>query len=63
NREGNRRGRNAAGIRPSEIEAREGENKGVNLPPTFGGSLGKKQKQSTPTIIFNLRTGRPLAFD
>ncbi|GKE77454.1 hypothetical protein Tco_1543574 [Tanacetum coccineum] len=37
NREGNRRGRNAEGIRPSEIEAREGHqpstNMGGNLPP------------------------------
>ncbi|GJW09425.1 hypothetical protein Tco_1575252 [Tanacetum coccineum] len=30
--EGNRRGRNAEGIRPSEIEAREGENRGRIFP-------------------------------
>ncbi|GJY56164.1 hypothetical protein Tco_0455279 [Tanacetum coccineum] len=41
NREGNRRGRNAEGIRPSKIEAREGEIWGESSP-TFGGSLGKK---------------------
>ncbi|GKD71005.1 hypothetical protein Tco_1325095 [Tanacetum coccineum] len=32
NREGNRKGRNAEGIRPSKIEAREGENRGRIFP-------------------------------
>ncbi|GKA73349.1 hypothetical protein Tco_0779651 [Tanacetum coccineum] len=41
--EGNRRVRNAEGIRYSEIEARECENRRESSP-TFGGSLGKKQK-------------------
>ncbi|GJW55825.1 reverse transcriptase domain-containing protein [Tanacetum coccineum] len=40
NREGNRRGRNVEGIRPSEIEAREGENRGGHQPSTnMGGNL------------------------
>ncbi|GJZ55128.1 hypothetical protein Tco_0610321 [Tanacetum coccineum] len=39
NREGNRRGRNAEGFRPSEIEARESENRG-NLPPLLAAHLG-----------------------
>ncbi|GKB78726.1 hypothetical protein Tco_1128411 [Tanacetum coccineum] len=43
NREGNKRGRNAEGIRPSEIKAREGGNRG-RIFPTFGSSLGKKRK-------------------
>ncbi|GKG35855.1 hypothetical protein Tco_0441009, partial [Tanacetum coccineum] len=36
---------------------------GVRIFPTFSGSLRKKPKQSALTIIFNLRTGRPSAFD
>ncbi|GKE75656.1 hypothetical protein Tco_1537697, partial [Tanacetum coccineum] len=40
NREGSRRGRNAEGIRPSEIEA---ENKGVNLPPLLVAYLGRNE--------------------
>ncbi|GJZ01016.1 hypothetical protein Tco_0518977 [Tanacetum coccineum] len=43
NRVGNRRGRNAEGIRPSEIEAREGENKGANLPPLLAAHLGRNE--------------------
>ncbi|GJV66554.1 hypothetical protein Tco_1482063 [Tanacetum coccineum] len=42
-REGNRRGRNAEGIRPSEIEAREGENRGANLPPPLAAHLGRNE--------------------
>ncbi|GKB07086.1 hypothetical protein Tco_0835319 [Tanacetum coccineum] len=41
NREGSRRGRNAEGIRPSEIETREDENKGVNLPLLLVVHLGR----------------------
>ncbi|GJZ44030.1 hypothetical protein Tco_0591285 [Tanacetum coccineum] len=37
NREGNRRGRNAEGIRPSEIKAREGET------PPLAAHLGRKE--------------------
>ncbi|GKF42050.1 hypothetical protein Tco_0125392, partial [Tanacetum coccineum] len=47
NGEGNRRGRNAEGIRPSEIEAREGENKGANLPPPLAAHL-VRNKNSQP---------------
>ncbi|GJZ20503.1 hypothetical protein Tco_0557093 [Tanacetum coccineum] len=39
-REENRKGRNAEGIRPSKIEAREGENRGANLPPPLAAHLG-----------------------
>ncbi|GJV69109.1 hypothetical protein Tco_1484618 [Tanacetum coccineum] len=45
--EGSRRGRNAEGIRPSKIEAREDENRGVNLPPLFVTHLGTN-KSSQP---------------
>ncbi|GKB69490.1 hypothetical protein Tco_0930902 [Tanacetum coccineum] len=41
NREGNRRGINAEGVRPSEIETREDENRGVNLPPLLAVHLGR----------------------
>ncbi|GJX37771.1 reverse transcriptase domain-containing protein [Tanacetum coccineum] len=37
------RGRNAEGIRPSDIEAREGENRGVNLPPLLAAHLGRNE--------------------
>ncbi|GJZ73291.1 hypothetical protein Tco_0637437 [Tanacetum coccineum] len=47
NNEGNRRGRNVEGIRPSEIETREGENRGVNLPPPLAAHLGRN-KNSQP---------------
>nr|GFA08609.1 hypothetical protein [Tanacetum cinerariifolium] len=40
NREGSRRGRNAKGIRPSKIEAR---NKGVNLPPLLAAHVGRNK--------------------
>ncbi|GKA15440.1 reverse transcriptase domain-containing protein [Tanacetum coccineum] len=40
NREGNRRGRNAEGTRPSEIEA---EKRGVNLPPLLVTHLGRNK--------------------
>ncbi|GJV54899.1 hypothetical protein Tco_1455904 [Tanacetum coccineum] len=43
NREGNRRGRNAEGFRPLEIEAREGENKGANLPLLLAAYLGRNE--------------------
>ncbi|GJU81409.1 hypothetical protein Tco_1283774 [Tanacetum coccineum] len=43
NREGNRRGRNVEGFRPSEIEAREGENRGANLPPLLVAHLGRNE--------------------
>ncbi|GKG17326.1 hypothetical protein Tco_0362283, partial [Tanacetum coccineum] len=41
NREGSRGGRNAKGIRLSEIEAREDGNRGVNLPPLPATHLGR----------------------
>ncbi|GJZ96019.1 hypothetical protein Tco_0668353 [Tanacetum coccineum] len=44
NREGSRARRNAKGGRPSKIKAREKGNRGINLPPTLGSSLGKKRK-------------------
>ncbi|GJV81943.1 hypothetical protein Tco_1517813 [Tanacetum coccineum] len=40
NREGSRRGRNAEGIRPLEIEAK---NRGVNLPPLLAAHLGRNE--------------------
>ncbi|GJU85719.1 hypothetical protein Tco_1293265 [Tanacetum coccineum] len=40
-REGSRRGRNAKGIRPLKIKAREDKNRGVNLP--WCAHLGRKQ--------------------
>ncbi|GJW29235.1 reverse transcriptase domain-containing protein [Tanacetum coccineum] len=43
NREGSRRGRNAEGIRPSEIEAREDKNRGVNLSPLSAAHLGRNE--------------------
>ncbi|GJT75264.1 hypothetical protein Tco_1041989 [Tanacetum coccineum] len=43
NREGNRRGMNAKGIRPSKIEAREGENKRVDLPSLLAAHLGRNE--------------------
>nr|GEV95470.1 reverse transcriptase domain-containing protein [Tanacetum cinerariifolium] len=45
NKEGSKAGRNAESSRPSEIEARENGNRGMNLPPTLGSSLSKKQKR------------------
>ncbi|GJQ98656.1 reverse transcriptase domain-containing protein [Tanacetum coccineum] len=42
-REGNRARRNAEGIRLSEIEAREDENRGVNLPPLLAANLGRNE--------------------
>ncbi|GJS98565.1 reverse transcriptase domain-containing protein [Tanacetum coccineum] len=46
NKEGSRRGRNAEGIRPSKIEAREDENRGVNLPPLLAAHLGRNESGS-----------------
>ncbi|GKC95208.1 hypothetical protein Tco_1160650 [Tanacetum coccineum] len=43
NREGSRRGRNAKGIRPSEIETREDENRGVNLPSLLAAHLRRNE--------------------
>ncbi|GJT68976.1 reverse transcriptase domain-containing protein [Tanacetum coccineum] len=43
NREGNRGGRNAKGIRLSEIEARKDENRGVNLPPLLAAHLERNR--------------------
>ncbi|GKC69861.1 hypothetical protein Tco_1115744, partial [Tanacetum coccineum] len=43
NREGRRRGRNAGGIRPLEIEARKDENRGVNLPPLLVAHFGRNK--------------------
>ncbi|GJY77232.1 hypothetical protein Tco_0482348 [Tanacetum coccineum] len=43
NREGIMGGRNAEGIRLSEIEAREDENRGVNLPPLLAAHLGRNE--------------------
>ncbi|GJU34403.1 hypothetical protein Tco_1182757 [Tanacetum coccineum] len=62
NKEGNRRGRNAEGIRPSEIKAREGENRGL-IFPHFWRLTWEETKTINPYDIFNLRTGRPPAFD
>nr|GEU44093.1 hypothetical protein [Tanacetum cinerariifolium] len=50
NREGSRIGRNAEGIRPSEIEA---ENRGVNLPPLLAAHLGRN-KSDLPTTYKGL---------
>ncbi|GJW52094.1 hypothetical protein Tco_0093445 [Tanacetum coccineum] len=46
NREGSRAGRNAEGSRPSEIEARENENRGMNLPPLLAAHLRIKAVNS-----------------
>ncbi|GJR93599.1 reverse transcriptase domain-containing protein [Tanacetum coccineum] len=43
NREGNRRERNAEGIRPSEIKARKCENRRANLPPLLAAHLGRNE--------------------
>ncbi|GJS37194.1 hypothetical protein Tco_0535576 [Tanacetum coccineum] len=43
NREGSRAGRNAEGSRPSEIEARENRNRGMNLPPLLAAHLGRNE--------------------
>ncbi|GJT60401.1 hypothetical protein Tco_1003934 [Tanacetum coccineum] len=43
NREGSRGERNAEGSRPSEIETRENENRGVNLPPLLAAHLGRNE--------------------
>ncbi|GKB85411.1 hypothetical protein Tco_0957683, partial [Tanacetum coccineum] len=43
NREGNSRKRNAGGIRPLKIKAREGENKRANLPPLLAAHLGRNE--------------------
>ncbi|GJX60549.1 reverse transcriptase domain-containing protein [Tanacetum coccineum] len=51
-REGSRGGRNAEGIRISEIEAREDENRGVNLPPLLAAHLGRnKSGESTRAFV------------
>nr|GEV99673.1 hypothetical protein [Tanacetum cinerariifolium] len=42
-REGNKRGRNAEGIRHLEIKAREGENRGANLPILLAAHLGRNE--------------------
>ncbi|GJY79606.1 hypothetical protein Tco_0485407, partial [Tanacetum coccineum] len=39
----NREGRNAEGSRPSEIEARENRNRGMNLPPLLASHLGSDE--------------------
>nr|GEU73255.1 hypothetical protein [Tanacetum cinerariifolium] len=46
NREGSKRGRNAEGIRPSEIEAREDKNRRVNLPPPLAAHLGRNERKT-----------------
>ncbi|GKB54953.1 hypothetical protein Tco_0905706 [Tanacetum coccineum] len=43
NREGSRGGRNAEGTSLSEIEEREDENRGVNLPPLLAAHLGRNE--------------------
>ncbi|GJX31886.1 hypothetical protein Tco_0241741 [Tanacetum coccineum] len=43
NRKGSRGGRNAEGIRLSEIEAREEENRGVNLPLLLAAHFGRNE--------------------
>nr|GEY88479.1 hypothetical protein [Tanacetum cinerariifolium] len=63
NKEGSKAGRNAEGSRPSEIKARENGNRGMNLPLTLGSSLSKKQKRSTPAILFDLCIWRPSTFN
>ncbi|GJX06006.1 reverse transcriptase domain-containing protein [Tanacetum coccineum] len=45
-REGRKRGRNAKGIRPSEIEAREDESRGMNLPLLLAAHLGRNESDS-----------------
>ncbi|GKD97945.1 putative reverse transcriptase domain-containing protein, partial [Tanacetum coccineum] len=46
NREGSRRGRNAKGIWPSEIEAREDEYRGVNHPLLLAAHMGRNESDS-----------------
>ncbi|GJX59027.1 hypothetical protein Tco_0290417 [Tanacetum coccineum] len=43
NREGSMTGRNAKGSRPSEIEARENGNMGMNLPPLLAAHLARNE--------------------
>ncbi|GJX40212.1 hypothetical protein Tco_0255202 [Tanacetum coccineum] len=56
NREGSKRGRNAKGSRPSEIETRENGNMGVNLPPLLAAHLGRNKScqplQSSLTFVY-----------
>ncbi|GKF07131.1 hypothetical protein Tco_0041355 [Tanacetum coccineum] len=47
NKEGSRRGRNAEGISPSKIKAREDENRGVNLPSFLAAHL-ERNKSGQP---------------
>ncbi|GJT10554.1 hypothetical protein Tco_0857596 [Tanacetum coccineum] len=51
NREGSMRGRNAEGIRPSNIEAREDESRGVNLPPLLGRNENCQPLRSSLTSV------------
>ncbi|GJZ16286.1 reverse transcriptase domain-containing protein [Tanacetum coccineum] len=56
NREGSRAGRNAEGSRPSEIEARENGNSGMNLPLLLAAHLGRNESgqpmQSSLTSVY-----------
>ncbi|GKA47897.1 retrovirus-related pol polyprotein from transposon TNT 1-94 [Tanacetum coccineum] len=56
NREGSRAGRNVEGSRPSEIEARENRNRGMNLPPLLTAHLGRNESgqplQSSLTSVY-----------
>ncbi|GJR09900.1 reverse transcriptase domain-containing protein [Tanacetum coccineum] len=58
NREGNRRGRNAEGIRPSKIEAREGENQRANLSLLLAAHLGRNENsQPLRTSLTSVQGG------
>ncbi|GJZ69621.1 hypothetical protein Tco_0633171 [Tanacetum coccineum] len=64
NREESRRGRNAEGIRPSEIEAREGENNGSAKEihkDTLGGSQ-YQAKRRTRSLVEHLSTDLPSTY-
>ncbi|GKB22332.1 hypothetical protein Tco_0856255 [Tanacetum coccineum] len=49
--EESRRGRNAEGIRSSEIKAREDENRGIYLPPLLGAHLGRNESPFIPSSL------------
>nr|GEY75237.1 hypothetical protein [Tanacetum cinerariifolium] len=59
NMEGNRRGRNAECIKPSEIEAREDENRRVNLPHlwrlTWEGTKAQKKFTKTHLAVHDIK--------
>ncbi|GJV90979.1 hypothetical protein Tco_1538792 [Tanacetum coccineum] len=61
NREGSRRGRNVECIRPSEIETREDENRGVNLPSLLVAHLRRNESgQPLRSFLTSVHEGHNL---